>query len=176
MGRSYGILTEAQREHMSGERDIDDLENPWQMKKRIRESIRQSQEDLHLLNISPHWTQEDAERIVRETGRPNSKMLKPINPEFVEAGVGSVKEQSKIYGDSVKAIAEALENLDVDSDWDDESVQELFVKQVVRVWKDAFKITGEGVNNEEAIRELFTEMWPEREKALSVIEKELSGP
>lgn len=175
MARQPGILTPADRDKLTGKQSLDDYSNVSTWKGRIRESIRQANDDMSLLQASPHWDDDDFLKIYRDSHR-NTNLVGPLSMEGVEKGADSATAQSKIYGDAVQKMAEELENVDIDGSWQEsddmqQAVQQMFVRNIVRVFTDVLEV--QGVTDDDVVREFFEDVWPEKERALDIVENEL---
>lgn len=176
MARNYGFLTERDREYLTGEKDINSLSNPRDKKQDIRKSITAAEQDYQLLARSPYWTDEDFEQVWTPQER-NTGIMRQMRGSDVETAVESTIGQSQIYGDAVRGIAEDLQDLDISGDWQDEeglesAVQEMFVSNIVRVFEDVLAVIG--ATDEEIVREFFRDVWPDKERALEIVDAELN--
>lgn len=177
MERDTGFLTNGQRKYLTGEKDLDEHPNKWEFKKRVRKRISGSFDDLELLRQSPYWTDEDFAKVARETRQPNTGILEPMDDNTVEQHLDGVKSQSKIYGDAVHNMAEDIEEIELEGDWDDteEQVQEIFVQHITDVMTDVLNVVTEGDITDDVTEEFFEDVWPDRDRALEIVQRELSN-
>ncbi|QIO22404.1 hypothetical protein [Haloarcula sp. JP-L23] len=177
MPRSNGFLTPGDREKLTGEQSLEDYSNVSEWKKRVRNSITGVYEDMALLEASPYWTSDDFAKVFRNANN-NTAVLSPLSIEGRENGISGVRAQTKIYGDTINNFAENLEDLDIGSSWQDteeveREVQEMFVRNVTTVITDVLHLVG--ATDDDVIREFFEDVWPERERALEIVEDELAN-
>lgn len=178
MAQEYpGFLTESQRKYLRGDKDISEHSNPSVVRGRIRHRLSGMLEDLKLVQESKFMNGDNLAKTTFGTENYQQLGRQGLETDQVETGMASAKGISQLYGgEFIQNLTDTLEELEVDGDLNNEddlteAVQELYVENVIGVMVDS--MDAYGVDEEPVIRDFIRNVWPEKDKALEIMESVL---